>query len=102
MIRRPPRSTLFPYTTLFRSHGAVGRRRRHHLAVGPEGTGADLSLVKQRRAQGPAVVGRPEAGRLVKTARQHYPPVGTQDSDPGFIVVSHLLSHGRPVGHTPQ
>src|SRR3712207_7633592 len=24
MIRRPPRSTLFPYTTLFRSVGAVG------------------------------------------------------------------------------
>ena len=24
MIRRPPRSTLFPYTTLFRSHGAKG------------------------------------------------------------------------------
>src|SRR5256885_4728544 len=24
MIRRPPRSTLFPYTTLFRSHLAVG------------------------------------------------------------------------------
>src|SRR3712207_7857161 len=23
MIRRPPRSTLFPYTTLFRSHGPV-------------------------------------------------------------------------------
>src|SRR5260221_8482455 len=23
MIRRPPRSTLFPYTTLFRSHQAV-------------------------------------------------------------------------------
>src|SRR5437763_6534705 len=23
MIRRPPRSTLFPYTTLFRSHEAV-------------------------------------------------------------------------------
>src|SRR3712207_8708757 len=26
MIRRPPRSTLFPYTTLFRSHGAGGGR----------------------------------------------------------------------------
>src|SRR2546427_8120647 len=25
MIRRPPRSTLFPYTTLFRSHLAVQR-----------------------------------------------------------------------------
>src|SRR3712207_7218672 len=24
MIRRPPRSTLFPYTTLFRSHGVRG------------------------------------------------------------------------------
>src|SRR5689334_24685864 len=23
MIQRPPRSTLFPYTTLFRSHGAA-------------------------------------------------------------------------------
>src|SRR2546422_3129798 len=26
MIRRPPRSTLFPYTTLFRSPGSKGRR----------------------------------------------------------------------------
>src|SRR3712207_8546599 len=29
MIRRPPRSTLFPYTTLFRSAGGDGRG--HHL-----------------------------------------------------------------------
>src|SRR2546430_12277489 len=29
MIRRPPRSTLFPYTTLFRSPGA-DRRLVHH------------------------------------------------------------------------
>src|SRR3712207_6899662 len=28
MIRRPPRSPLFPYTTLFRSHGALRERRR--------------------------------------------------------------------------
>src|SRR2546425_7166939 len=28
MIRRPPRSTLFPYTTLFRSHPAAEPRRR--------------------------------------------------------------------------
>src|SRR2546422_10863080 len=27
MIRRPPRSTLFPYTTLFRSCGAPGKAR---------------------------------------------------------------------------
>src|SRR3712207_8788668 len=31
MIRRPPRSTLFPYTTLFRSQG--GRAQRPHPAV---------------------------------------------------------------------
>src|SRR2546422_7948933 len=30
MIRRPPRSTLFPYTTLFRSH-AVLRALAHEL-----------------------------------------------------------------------
>src|SRR5688572_32671799 len=35
MIRRPPRSTLFPYTTLFRSYrnGAGHRRRRQGLQV---------------------------------------------------------------------
>src|SRR5258708_27062885 len=31
MIRRPPRSTLFPYTTLFRSHHV-----RHHVECGPK------------------------------------------------------------------
>src|SRR2546428_6483704 len=36
MIRRPPRSTLFPYTTLFRSFslGAVRRRRRERHVEG--------------------------------------------------------------------
>src|SRR2546428_6459396 len=32
MIRRPPRSTLFPYTTLFRS-GVFARRLDHELGV---------------------------------------------------------------------
>src|SRR2546427_7827460 len=35
MIRRPPRSTLFPYTTLFRSL-AVWPQPRDCLPVGPE------------------------------------------------------------------
>src|SRR5687768_17908119 len=35
MIRRPPRSTLFPYTTLFRSHAAgLQVRAQDHGAVG--------------------------------------------------------------------
>src|SRR2546422_6923443 len=39
MIRRPPRSTLFPYTTLFRSRRAAHRRLSH--PVGGARSGAD-------------------------------------------------------------
>src|SRR3712207_8510874 len=38
MIRRPPRSTLFPYTTLFRSRPPLGDRRQ----------GGDARLRRQR------------------------------------------------------
>src|SRR5437016_10183945 len=31
MIRRPPRSTLFPYTTLFRSIGFAGKQPQRNL-----------------------------------------------------------------------
>src|SRR2546422_4091883 len=37
MIRRPPRSTLFPYTTLFRSHRGVHRRSRLRAHLVPPG-----------------------------------------------------------------
>src|SRR5258707_14247109 len=33
MIRRPPRSTLFPYTTLFRSRGSIRVPRRSRRAT---------------------------------------------------------------------
>src|SRR5256885_10859629 len=33
MIRRPPRSTLFPYTTLFRSLDLLGQRVGHDIEV---------------------------------------------------------------------
>src|SRR3712207_7754838 len=33
MIRRPPRSTLFPYTTLFRSHPADAVVQLHHQVL---------------------------------------------------------------------
>src|SRR5258708_19960249 len=49
MIRRPPRSTLFPYTTLFRSllPAHVGRRRRggdHGALRRTAGAGHDRAL----------------------------------------------------------
>src|SRR3989441_8200211 len=34
MIRRPPRSTLFPYTTLFRSHSSKFKRRSARAILG--------------------------------------------------------------------
>src|SRR2546422_2082740 len=42
MIRRPPRSTLFPYTTLFRSH--LDRRGVVRQPVGPAFTDQRLAL----------------------------------------------------------
>src|SRR2546430_4392516 len=36
MIRRPPRSTLFPYTTLFRSRLVLGGRAHTIVGVLPE------------------------------------------------------------------
>src|SRR2546422_8471185 len=40
MIRRPPRSTLFPYTTLFRSHAQYAvRTAAYFLVASVEGDG---------------------------------------------------------------
>src|SRR2546429_95660 len=46
MIRRPPRSTLFPYTTLFRSR----RERRAHPRHPALRTAAPQSEARRRRA----------------------------------------------------
>src|SRR2546430_6891825 len=42
MIRRPPRSTLFPYTTLFRSHESPGHQSRitSHESLTPQSAGS--------------------------------------------------------------
>src|SRR5258708_31979024 len=47
MIRRPPRSTLFPYTTLFRS--VVGAWQIHEAAIDLENWGADATDRKSTR-----------------------------------------------------
>src|SRR5437588_8171805 len=43
MIRRPPRSTLFPYTTLFRSRVFNNRKERAQI-IGWNGTEKKLAL----------------------------------------------------------
>src|SRR3712207_7187835 len=60
MIRRPPRSTLFPYTTLFRSDGRV-----------PPGLVDRLRVVRPVRRQG-------RVAGLLETARPGGPAAGQQ------------------------
>src|SRR2546422_9264320 len=63
MIRRPPRSTLFPYTTLFRSPGrAEGAGRR------PRGRGGAGAHRPQERAVAAAAVQEPGRPRLPRVA----------------------------------
>src|SRR5256885_13304281 len=61
MIRRPPRSTLFPYTTLFRSQGGargLARDGRAGEADPTDGTGGNRGHQAQRRRIPGAVAAR--------------------------------------------
>src|SRR3989449_7008141 len=64
MIRRPPRSTLFPYTTLFRSHqlasdlddvmdaidGTARRSQIFHLGAAPQGVKQLSEVIQDRKS----------------------------------------------------
>src|SRR2546426_2513009 len=53
MIRRPPRSTLFPYTTLFRSHrGDGGARGVERRPLGSPTSRRDLHQVPRQPGKG--------------------------------------------------
>src|SRR3712207_7953205 len=81
MIRRPPRSTLFPYTTLFRSAGRA--RADHHSeavrpcgrpgAVGADPVGPDLVAGRTVSAdqQAAVEVGRDEDRKSTRLNSSH-------------------------------
>src|SRR3712207_9458112 len=91
MIRRPPRSTLFPYTTLFRSSGSAGGRvlclevarewgRVVYLGEGGSVTlePSPLLLHKQLTLHGSWVCGIFEMGALLEhLARKRLHPEAT-------------------------
>src|SRR2546427_4028612 len=60
MIRRPPRSTLFPYTTLFRSHLGHGHRverlARFHVIAGLDQDLHDAALLCGVHARGVVLI----------------------------------------------
>src|SRR2546430_10549839 len=67
MIRRPPRSTLFPYTTLFRSVAEPGRPLQHEVVQGDVGH-RDVGMPApedhdrpSRAIMAPAAPGRPRS-----------------------------------------
>src|SRR3989442_13532238 len=71
MIRRPPRSTLFPYTTLFRSHGARPARRSAGTGPVPSGVCRELRVAGAVRVAGVLALlddGLPE--RAIRSARR--------------------------------
>src|SRR2546427_5453767 len=60
MIRRPPRSTLFPYTTLFRSSGM---RNEARSPIGPHSS----SLIPHLSLLVPQRVDRVQPGRFARS-----------------------------------
>src|SRR3712207_6849690 len=79
MIRRPPRSTLFPYTTLFRSrHDAVGARGEAPVDdavpvedAGQEHLGDDLDDGRAADARDAEHLGRSEEHTSELQSRQY-------------------------------
>src|SRR3712207_8287430 len=72
MIRRPPRSTLFPYTTLFRSRGLRVRRRRR-----PQDQGRPRDA--ERRDAGQEGPDRPGPGRRPELGQPAQRPRGRSE-----------------------
>src|SRR5260221_6075705 len=79
MIRRPPRSTLFPYTTLFRS-----RRRRFSLGLLISGPRINLNSYALRAR---ALLARPWSARCYGVARHR--EGSRQNSSEDSTVVFH-------------
>src|SRR2546429_1464187 len=75
MIRRPPRSTLFPYTTLFRSLRKPGA----HAAGGRDG--GQPRAVREQTADGHQLVGAPAEFLQVAAERRVELHVAALDED---------------------
>src|SRR2546430_11453749 len=66
MIRRPPRSTLFPYTTLFRSgERLVARVHAHPRSIGP--TDRSFAPVTKRGKSKPHAKPFEELERMIRS-----------------------------------
>src|SRR3712207_8162130 len=72
MIRRPPRSTLFPYTTLFRSAPAPSAKQKPlRLVIWPDHTGALMAARPARASATIAAIKRSEEHTSELQSRQY-------------------------------
>src|SRR3989441_13208726 len=98
MIRRPPRSTLFPYTTLFRSRREPEHAGRHHALVG-DAVALDLEPEAVRPEHPGEVLGA-RLRRLVVPLPQVQCDLARQargEADEAFVVaLQHLAVDARP------
>src|SRR2546430_10145779 len=84
MIRRPPRSTLFPYTTLFRSYRSIDRvgdsYGRH--GIGNSNCPAkEMHRAKIRKAAGRSeCIGKRESGRMCPQIGKHTSELQSQSN----------------------
>src|SRR2546425_13306040 len=88
MIRRPPRSTLFPYTTLFRSpiESGVFVMRRNVLQLGPAAFEAARVLAKRRRQLKTEFPVMPDAVGVLRHHLQRSTPVFNSRTGPARLV----------------
>src|SRR3712207_6954076 len=74
MIRRPPRSTLFPYTTLFRSGGGERAALHRDACLGllppPRDDDADPAVPVDQGVGGELAPGQPGLGDQVRVDRK--------------------------------
>src|SRR2546430_1570282 len=80
MIRRPPRSTLFPYTTLFRSAPAGVPRSRARVGGPSSGHSCDLSPGSTFRGASPAQRSRRALGEGPKRSEEHTSELQSQSN----------------------
>src|SRR2546430_12068341 len=97
MIRRPPRSTLFPYTTLFRSRSFAVRAR--HGRGGCDG--ADGGGPRPRRSEAPLPGDQLQRHGIPAGVRSHDEHVGHRGARRGGLDVG-KRSRSRAAGRAPS
>src|SRR2546426_10309370 len=102
MIRRPPRSTLFPYTTLFRSVVDLARVARLHDEAAARALAAPHEVVVDRGGRQKARDRRPLATDPAIRQDDRVVPVGDPLTRPLLEVLERPLEPGRTLGKGPE